>query len=114
MEGGTNPGPGPGSMGLYVALSPGTPGHGVPSHNPAPGSSSRSRLSSQRSLPRVSGETVSYLGDGVSVAAMGDLSGARAVGGDGSDNLGGVGHVAPGVGASGSGKDGGSRELHFG
>ena len=57
---------------------------------------------------------MSYLSDGVGGAAIADLSGTRAVGGDGSDNLGGVGHVAPGVGASGSGKDGGSRELHFG
>lgn len=78
------------------------------------GSGSVSRLSSRLLLPRVSDRTVSYLSDGVGSAAIADLGGIRAVGGDGSDNLGGVGHVAPGVGASGSGKDGGSRELHFG
>ena len=74
-----------------------------------------SRLSSpSSSFPRVSDRTASYLSDGVGGAAIADLSGTGAPGGDGSDDLGGVGHVAPGVGASGSGKDGGSRELHFG
>lgn len=43
---------------------------------------------------------------------MSDLSSIRAVGGHGSDDLGGVGDVAVSVGASDGGEDGGSRELH--
>ena len=58
-----------------------------------------------------------YLGDGVGAAAIGDLGGRRAEGGDGGDDLGGVGDgeglVLEGHGANGEGKDGGG-ELHFG
>lgn len=44
---------------------------------------------------------------------MDDLSRARAVGGQGSHGLGGVGDVGPGVRASGGSKDGSSGELHL-
>lgn len=54
----------------------------------------------------------SYLSDGVGGAAILDSGGLGAVGGDGSDDLGGVGDVLEGVGAGGEGKDG-SGELHF-
>lgn len=53
------------------------------------------------------------LSHGVGGAAIGDLSGLRAVGGDSGDDLGGVGHVAPSVGTSDGSKNGSSGELHF-
>jgi len=58
--------------------------------------------------------SVSYLGDGVSLAVVGDGGRGRAVSGVGSHDLGGVRDVAgPGKGASGSGKNGDGGELHF-
>lgn len=44
---------------------------------------------------------------------MGQGSGGRAEGGQGRDDLGDVGDVLVGRGASGEGEDGGSGELHF-
>jgi hypothetical protein len=53
------------------------------------------------------------LSDGIGGAAVGDLGGRGAEGGDSRDDLSGVGHVAPGVGASNGSKNGSERELHF-
>jgi len=55
------------------------------------------------------------LSDGVSLVTVGDLGGARAVGGVDVDDLSGVGDVAgvASIDASGSSEDGSSRELHF-
>lgn len=53
------------------------------------------------------------LSDGVGGATVGDLSRSRAVGGQGGDDLGGVGDVGPGVRTSGGSEDGSSGELHF-
>lgn len=44
---------------------------------------------------------------------MGEGGGRRAVGGDGSHNLGGISDILPGGGTSGDGENGGSGELHF-
>jgi hypothetical protein len=56
-----------------------------------------------------------YRGDGVGLVAHGDGGGLRAVGGVGSDDVGGDGHVgAPGGSArNGSGDNSGGSELHF-
>jgi len=48
---------------------------------------------------------ISYLSDGVGAGAVGDLSGSRAVGGVGSNDLGGVADGAVGVG-EGTGHEG--------
>jgi hypothetical protein len=58
---------------------------------------------------------LSYLSDGVGGAAIGDLCGLGAEGGDGSDDLGGVdGRIlGPGVGTSGNGENGNGGELHL-
>lgn len=55
----------------------------------------------------------SYLSHGVGLGAVGDLGGVRAVRGVGVDDLSDDSLVAPGGGASGSGKNDGSSELHF-
>lgn len=55
----------------------------------------------------------SYLSDGVGGATVGDLSGARAVGGHGSDDLSGVGNVLPSGGASGDSEDSSNGVLHL-
>lgn len=52
------------------------------------------------------------LGDRVGLAVVGQGGGLRAVGSQGSDDLGGVGHVASRDGG-GQGEDGSDRELHF-
>lgn len=57
-----------------------------------------------------------YLRDSVGLAAVGELSSSRAVGGVGGDDLSNVGDVAGGVrglGTSGEGSDSGNGELHF-
>ena len=45
---------------------------------------------------------------------MGEGGGLRAVGGEGSHNLGGVSDILPGGGTSGDGENNGGGELHFG
>jgi len=52
------------------------------------------------------------LSDGVDGTTVGDLSGDWAVGGQSSDDLGNVGHVGPGVDASGESENS-SSGLHF-
>ena len=54
------------------------------------------------------------LGDGVGLAAVGDLGRLRAESGDGGDDLGSVRHIAPGVCASCGSKDGEDGGLHVG
>lgn len=54
-----------------------------------------------------------HLRDGVGGTGVGEGGGRRAVGGDGSHNLGGVSDILPGGGASGDGENSGSGELHF-
>ena len=51
--------------------------------------------------------------DGVGLAVVGQGGGLRAVGGQGSDDLSGVGHVLAGRDGSGKSQDGGDGELHF-
>lgn len=54
------------------------------------------------------------LSDGVGLVAVGDLSGLRAVGDVGGDDLSDDGHVAVGVGRdAGNGKSGDGGELHL-
>lgn len=68
-----------------------------------------------RPLPRLVASSWSYLGHGVDLVAVGDMRGARAVGGVGGHDLGhdsGVGAIVGGRANSG-GEDGGSGELHL-
>lgn len=53
------------------------------------------------------------LSDGVGHAVVSQEGGLRAVGGQGRDDLGGVGHVRGGGGSGGQSQDGGSGELHL-
>lgn len=60
---------------------------------------------------------MTYRGDAVGGAGVGEDGGLGAVGSDSSDNLGGVRDVASsrlGVDAGGGGQDSGDRVLHFG
>ncbi len=66
-----------------------------------------------RRYPYGVGSVIAYLSDGVGGTAVGDLGGVRAVGGNSRHDLSGVGDVAVGRGASGSGKNGSSGELHL-
>jgi hypothetical protein len=61
-------------------------------------------------MPRMG---VAYLSDRVRGTAVGDLSSGRAVGGDGSHDLGRVRDVGPGVDSANGGEDDSSGELHF-
>lgn len=70
---------------------------------------------STRPTTAAASRALPYLSDGVGGAAIGDLCGLGAEGGDGSDDLGGVdGRVlGPGVGTSGNGENGSGGELHL-